>query len=449
MDVLDRDVSSAPEVEPIPSWRPDPVERFARPSPPVIAPQQEVPRRSPVRLVALGAVLGLLSTTLLIAAGWWLGTSFGSGPVAEPTSDAAPDAAPVTVVVADEQNTIDVLDRFAPSTASLQILVQGDAMGPNGQPAGGQVGAGSGFLIESNGEQYLVSNFHVVSAALEPGTAQLRDDAVVAARFPNVGDPVALDVIGVNPSFDLALLQPVGSGSFPDVEPIPFADSDLVVTGQKTIAIGNPFGFDSTATTGIVSATGRFLESVGMVSIPMIQTDAAINPGNSGGALLNSSGELIGVNTAIINPESGAFAGIGLAVPSNLLLEALANLELGGVSDISDTRPSLGAQLASLAFFPPGLRDEAGLPANGVMVVDTVVGGPADAAGLRGAGSTVSMGGLEVPVDGDVILEINGQPIGSADELNMAITYTQDSGDVLDALILSGGVERLVQITLG
>ncbi len=213
-------------------------------------------------------------------------------------------------------------------------------MGPDGQPSGGQVGAGSGFLIESNGQQYLVSNFHVVSAALEAGTADLRSDATIRARFPNVDGPVTVDVVGVNPSFDLALLQPLGAVPFPDVEPIPFADSDQVVTGQKAIAIGNPFGFDSTATTGIVSATGRFLESVGMVSVPMIQTDAAINPGNSGGALLNSSGELIGVNTAIINPESGAFAGIGLAVPSNLLGEALANLELGGVSDISDFRPS-------------------------------------------------------------------------------------------------------------
>jgi hypothetical protein len=121
----------------------------------------------------------------------------------------------------------------------------------------------------------------------------------------NTIEPVLLEIVGVNPSFDVALLTTADPGaSFSDVMPIEVADSDEVAVGQKAIAFGNPFGLDATVTTGIISATSRLVPSVGEVSVPMLQTDAAINPGNSGGALLDSQGQLIGVNTAILNPEA-------------------------------------------------------------------------------------------------------------------------------------------------
>jgi len=433
---------------------------------PIVAPRMAPRRRRWPALV--GAVLVSFS---LVAVGWLLGSTVSSSPT-DPASviglsssepDAATGAGDAAAgadepgandpgsgsAVSNEQNTIEVLARLAPSTASLQVIVGGQVVGPGGSDdQRPQQSAGSGFVIDVQGDSYLVSNFHVVQSALEPETATLRDDAVIAAGFAGA-EPIRLDVVGVNPSFDLALLRALDPANpLPDVEPIPIADSDLVLNGQKAIAIGNPFGFDSTATVGVVSATGRFLESIGEVAIPMIQTDAAINPGNSGGALLNSAGELIGVNTALFNPESGSFAGLGFAVPSNLLKEALANLELGGVSDISDTRPILGVELASLAFFPPQIREEAGLPDAGVMVVSTVPGGSADRAGLTGAESVIEFGGFRFPADGDIIVAVGGIEVSTAEALNVAVTYGLSSGDVIELRVVRQGQEFTVDVTL-
>ncbi len=402
---------------------------------PILAPRRATSRRRPwVRaLLVIGSAALLFAA--LVGVGWWAGQRSGS--------------AATPIVVSDEQNTIDVLARFAPSTASLQVIVNGEMTGGGGatseQP---QQSSGSGFVVDLHGRKYLVSNFHVVEAALEEGEATMLEDSQILAAFPEHRS-VPVHVVGVNPSFDLALLEAAEvSTPLPDVEPIPIADSDEVRTGQKAIAIGNPFGFDSTATVGVVSATGRFLESVGEVAIPMIQTDAAVNPGNSGGALLNSSGELIGVNTALFNPNAGSFAGLGFAVPSNLLSEALANLELGGVSDITDTRASLGVGLVSLAFYPPDVREAAGLPGRGAMIISVVDGGAADRAGLQAAESTVSFGRFELPTDGDILLEVAGVVVPNADALNRAVTYGLDEGDTVELLVLRDGVEQIIEVVV-
>ena len=179
----------------------------------------------------------------------------------------------------------------------------------------------------------------------------------------------------------------------------------------------------------------------------MFQTDAAINPGNSGGALFNSSGELIGINTAIFNPESRAFAGIGFAVPSNLLIEALANLELGGVSTLSDTRPVFGANLGTLSLLPAPIRAEAGFPDSGVVVLDVLPGGPADEAGLV-APEFQQIQGIGVPVDPDIIVAIDGREVTSAEDLNLSITYDSALGEEVTLTILRGGQEVEVPVTL-
>lgn len=278
---------------------------------------------------------------------------------AAPSTSAAPDDSSAAITdspfgpTPDELNTIAIAERFSDSTAALLVEVGGQQMLSGSlemaEPPEDvlprldtpfQQSSGSGFLIELDGEPFLVSNFHVVAATLEEGTSTMRSDASIVASFGSEGRiRTALNVVGVNPSFDLALLEaadPVDD-PLPDHEPIPIGDSDLVVKGQKTIVLGNPFGIGLTLTTGNVSSIGRLVPSVGELAVPMIQTDAAINPGNSGGALLNSSGELIGVNTAIFNPDGMVFVGIGFAVPSNLLVDALAELELGGVSTVSDS----------------------------------------------------------------------------------------------------------------
>jgi S1-C subfamily serine protease len=313
-------------------------------------------------------------------------------------------------------------------------------------------GAGSGFLIESkgSGSSYLVTNFHVVQGSLEPGTTNLLDGASITAVFPEHSDkPIPVKVVGANPSFDIALLTRQNlADSFPDVTGLTITDSDTVQVGQKVIAVGNPFGLEFTVTTGIVSAIGRFVPSVGQITIPMIQTDAAINPGNSGGPLLNSRGELIGINTSIINPEGRSSAGLGFAVPSNLLIEALANLELGGLSDVRDTRPTLGAELRTVSLLPERIRELLELPDEGVAVIGVLPGGPADNAGLRGSQRTVNLGSTEFPAGGDVITAVNGDRLTNAEELNLLVTYEGQAGDQLEFTLLRDGQELNVTVTL-
>jgi len=367
----------------------------------------------------------------------------------------------------DELNTIAVAERFGDSTAALSVSVGGQTMAPLGlddtdpnellipdaeilpqfqSPL--QQSSGSGVLIEVDGDQFVVTNFHVAMPTLVEGTSDMRSDSTIDATFgSNEDDSFALQVVGVNPSFDLALLEPVSGVTLPNVEPIPIGDSDLAVKGQKTIALGNPFGLGVTLTTGNISSIGRLVTSIGQVSVPMIQTDAAINPGNSGGALLSSSGELVGINTAIFNPEARAFAGIGFAVPSNLLVEALANLELGGVSTLTDTRPVFGANLGTLALLPASIREEAGLPDSGIAVLDLMPGGPAESAGLV-APEFANVQGLAVPIDPDIIVAIDGAPVDTAEDLNLSITYDADIGQVVTLTILRGGAEVDIPVTL-
>jgi len=373
--------------------------------------------------------------------------------------------------LADEQNTVDIVNAFGPSVVAINVSIQGEAMRPFENIPSDQLppefrdllpfldeeipirqSAGSGFLItiEELESSYLVSNFHVVQDSLEPGTTNLLDGASITAVFPEHSDEaIRVQVVGANPSFDIALLSPLKSTvSFPEVTGLPIADSDTMKVGQKVIAIGNPFGLEFTVTTGIISAIGRFVPSVGQISIPTIQTDAAINPGNSGGPLLNSRGELIGINTSIINPEGRSSAGLGFAVPSNLLIEALANLELGGLSNIRDTRPALGVRLQTVSLLPERIRELLELPDEGVAVVEVLPGSPADKAGLRGSQRTMTLGSTEFPAGGDVIVAVDGVPLMNAEQLNKLITYEGNAGDQLEFNLLRDGREMSVTVTL-
>jgi serine protease Do len=371
----------------------------------------------------------------------------------------------------NELNTVEVVNAFGPSVVAINVILQGEPMQPFANVPKDQLppdfqdllpfldeevpmqqSAGSGFLIDakSSGTSYLVTNFHVVQESLVPGTTNLLEGASITAVFPEHSDePIPVKVVGANPSFDLALLTPLNpTESFPDVTELKIGNSDAVQVGQKTIAIGNPFGFEFTVTSGIVSAIGRFVPSVGQITVPMIQTDAAINPGNSGGPLLNSQGELIGINTAIVNPEGRSFAGLGFAVPSNLLIEALSNLELGGLSDIRDTRPALGATIRTVNLLPEGIRELLELPDDGVAVIEVLPGSPADKAGLRGSQRTVNVGSIEFSAGGDVITAVNGVQLMNAEQLNLLITYEGQAGDQLDFTLLRDGHKMNVTVTL-
>jgi serine protease Do len=295
-----------------------------------------------------------------------------------------------------EENTVEVVRQYGPSVVAVTIVVEGRRMLPFGDPQE-QVGGGSGFVVDEEG--HIVTNFHVVAPALGDmiEALELAPGASITVSFLERPDEeFAVRVLGANPDFDLALLALVNAEDFPEVELIPLADSDLVEVGEKVIAIGNPFGLHSTVTTGVVSAVEREQPGLVGIEIPFIQTDAAINPGNSGGPLLNSSGEVIGINNAILAP-AGTFVGIGFAVPSNLLEESLDDLLAGGLSGLAAAaaqipdRPRLGIIAGpSVADYPEPLRAELGLPEEGVTVMEVSPGGPADEAGIAGAARLLS-----------------------------------------------------------
>jgi len=367
----------------------------------------------------------------------------------------------------DELNTIAVAERFGDSTAALSVTVGGQAMLPLGSEGDTpddlilpdenvppefqtppQQSSGSGVLIELDGARFIITNYHVAMPTTVDGTSEMRSDSTIFATFgANELNTFGLQVVGVNPSFDLALLEPIDGVELPNFEPIPLGNSDLVVKGQKTIALGNPFGLGVTLTTGNISSINRLVTSIGNISVPMIQTDAAINPGNSGGALLTSSGELIGINTAIFNPEARAFAGIGFAVPSNLLMEALTDLEGGGVSTIEDSRPVFGANMGNLSGLPAEIREEAALLATGLAVLAVRPGGNAEAAGFSDP-EFQQVQGIGIPVNPDIIVALNGNSVTTPEDLNLEITYNADFGDTVTLTVLRDGVEVEVPVLL-
>ena len=307
-------------------------------------------------------------------------------------------------------------------------------------------GSGSGFVIDE--QDRLVTNYHVVQSALLPRSSELIEGAEISVSFPGVDEPVQVRVVGVNPSFDLALLEPLDDSQLEGTSPLVLGDSDLVEVGQKAVAIGNPFGLASTVTTGIVSAVGRTLPSVGQVPIPMIQTDAIVNPGNSGGPLLNSSGEVVGINTAIVPGRGGtSFAGVGFAIPSNLLRRSLDELLAGGFTEVFETRPRIGITVRNLLSYPEAVRQSLHLPDEGVMVVEVQAGGPGEAVGLRGASFTVNVDGQEFPAGGDAIIAVDGEPVQSASDLQ-GVLFAHEPGDTVTLAVVRDGEQIEISVTL-
>lgn len=376
-------------------------------------------------------------------------------------------------LLADERNTIDIVERYGPSVVAVNVEVRGEAVDPfapfrdslppqfrdffrfpeaPGTPQLRQ-GSGSGFVIDTQGR--IVTNYHVVAAALQNGGVALRDGASIEVVFPDHEDGVPVRVVGANPDVDLALLEALDTTLLPDVSAIGLADGPVRV-GQKVVAIGNPFGLQSTVTTGIVSAVGRQFESIGRIEIEMIQTDAAINPGNSGGPLLDSRGRLIGVNTAIV-PGVGADGrrgnlGIGFAVPASLLAESLPLLEAGGLSGISaaaqdPNRPRLGITITPLETFPSSVREALALPERGLVVTQVDPAGAAAEAGVHAPTFAAMVEGREYPAGGDIVLAADGQDVVRAEDLQR-IVFGKGEGDVVRLLLWRNGVERELDVRL-
>jgi S1-C subfamily serine protease len=249
-------------------------------------------------------------------------------------------------------------------------------------------GQGSGFIIDAKG--YILTNNHVVAKAQK-----------ITVTMAN-GEKIPATLVGRDPSSDLAVIK-IPSTHVNVVALL--GDSDRIRVGQKAIAIGNPFGLSHTLTTGIVSALNRGIRTEDGNQIEdLIQTDAAINPGNSGGPLLNSSGEVIGINTAIYS-LTGGYQGIGFAIPINMARSIATQLITSG----KVARPWLGITGITLN---PGLSEGLKLGVEeGVLVVQIIPGSPAAQAGLRGGQREVIVGGLRIPLGGDIITGIDDRKV--------------------------------------
>jgi S1-C subfamily serine protease len=278
-------------------------------------------------------------------------------------------------------------------------------------------GNGSGFIWDDEG--HIVTNFHVIQGA-DRATITLSDQSTWQA-----------ELIGTEPRKDLAVLKIDAPKE--KLHAIRIGDSEKLKVGQSVFAIGNPFGLDQTLTTGIISALGREIESVGGIPIrDVIQTDAAINPGNSGGPLLDASGRLIGVNTAIYSP-SGAYAGIGFSIPVGVVNWIVPDLiKYGKV-----IRPSLGIELARQQ-----LTARAGI--EGALILEIVEGSPAETVGLKPTRRN-RRGEIEL---GDIITKVNDNAITSNTDLILTLEKFK-AGDKVELQILRDDKEMSMNVELG
>lgn len=291
-------------------------------------------------------------------------------------------------LAADEQSTIEIYEQSKPSVVHITALtVHRDVLSPNLQEI--PEGTGSGFLWDAN-NGYVVTNFHVIQNA-NAAQITLADGSKWDARL-----------VGAAPDNDVAVLKINAPKS--RLKALPIGTSSDLKVGQKALAIGNPFGLDQSLTTGVVSALGREIKSVtGRPISGVIQTDAAINPGNSGGPLLDSAGRLIGVNTAIYSP-SGAYAGIGFAIPVDTVNQVVTELIKSG----KVTRPGLGVRIVD-----DRKARQLGID-KGVLIRDLVAEGSAAQAGLRP--TKVDNRGRILQL-GDVIVGFNGKDVTSTEDL--------------------------------
>jgi S1-C subfamily serine protease len=330
-------------------------------------------------------------------------------------------ASAASVFSPDEQNNIDIYKASRDATVNITSKV-------NVQTWMGifpQEGTGSGFIINSNGQ--ILTNNHVVQGATTL-TVKLADQKEYKAK-----------VLARNPASDLALIKIEAPGKLPALH---LGESDNIQVGQKVLAIGNPFGFNGTLTTGIVSSLDRSIQTEDS-QLPlegMIQTDAAINPGNSGGPLLDSHGNVIGINTAILGNQGNV--GIGFAMPVNRAKAMLDEFQKNG--HISLPAP-LGVRTAYIAR---DLADELRLPSSGGLLVQSVEeGSAADAAGLRGPTERVRVGQYPLGIGGDFITAVDGIPVTGNETLQRAMSKKR-GGDILELTVIRNGKSQTLKVHL-
>jgi S1-C subfamily serine protease len=330
-------------------------------------------------------------------------------------------AAAATAFSPDEQNNIDIYKAARDATVNITSTTYVQDWFMQVFP---QKGTGSGFIINQDGQ--ILTNNHVVQGAKEL-TVKLADQKEYKAR-----------VLAREPASDLALIRIDGAGKLPSLH---LGESDNLVVGQKVLAIGNPFGFQGTLTTGIVSSLDRTIQTEDN-QVPlegMIQTDAAINPGNSGGPLLDSHGNVIGINTAIYGQGN---IGIGFAMPINRAKTMLDEIQKNG-------KISLPAPLGIRTLYVAGdLADALHLPSGGLLIQSVQEGSSADEAGLRGPNDRAIVGGrYQIYIGGDYITAVEGQPVTGNETLSRVMSKKR-GGETLELTLLRNGKTQTVKVHL-
>jgi S1-C subfamily serine protease len=324
-----------------------------------------------------------------------------------------------------EKRVIDVYNRVSPSVVNVTTQVLRRTFFFEIIP---EEGAGSGFVLDKEG--HILTNYHVIRGA-ETIEVTFIDETTLPAQ-----------VIGSDPRNDIAVLK---VDATPDLlAPVQLGSSATLQAGQRAIVIGNPFGqFGSTLTTGVISALDRTLQGQdGRQISGIIQTDAAINRGNSGGPLLDSSGRVIGITTAIFSP-TGTNAGVGFAVPVDTLHRILPDLLTLG----RYRHPWLGIRYAYR--LTPGFADALRLPTDkGLLLVEFFRGSPLDNDQVRGAQQEVVVGNQRVFSGGDILTAINGEEVLSIEELQLLLETKYQVGDVVAVTLLRDGEEVTVEVEL-
>jgi S1-C subfamily serine protease len=386
--------------------------------------------KSPFFSAMLGGLVVAVVGLIAISAGWVDASDGGSSSVAT--------VAPLTAPIASHETATNAVNeiykRDGPGVAFVEATQpaseEASPFNPFGEAeAGGGTATGSGFVIDTEG--HLLTNNHVVEGA---------DKISVKIGASERSYPAK--VVGADPSTDVALLKvdvPAGA-----LHPLALGDSSKVEVGDPVVAIGNPFGLDSTVTSGIVSALQRQIEAPAGFSIShVIQTDAAINPGNSGGPLIDANGEVIGINSQIETGGGGnGNVGIGFAIPINTAREVANQIEQNGKVE----HAYLGISGGTIT---PDIAKALNLPVEeGVLVAEAVKGGPAAEAGIQGGNTEATIEGSSVTLGGDIITELDGKKISGMDEL-VNIVNGKKTGEEIEVTLLRGGQQKTVTVKLG
>src|SRR5215831_10349943 len=370
----------------------------------------------------------ILAALVLILGAFWAGARFGphdpskveAVPIRAGSSSAAGRDGALTE---DESINVRIYRQASPAVANILTKATEYDFFMDPVPV---EGAGSGFIIDPRG--YILTNYHVVEGS-QSIEVVLGDQSRHPAKY-----------IGADQRNDVALIKIDPKGK--QLTTLKLGDSSAIQVGQKVLAIGNPFGFQSTLTTGVVSAVGRTVQTSQTTFIEeAIQTDAAINRGNSGGPLIDSHGNVIGINSAIYTP-TGTTAGIGFAIPINTAKSIANDLITSGRVH----RAFLGVQTFPIGG---GLAEALDLPVQeGLLVEVATKGGPAAAAGIHGGDRTVLAGMRRLYIGGDVIVAIDGQKVSDQFDINRILNHRRP-GDTVNVTVYRGGKKTDIPVKLG